>query len=316
MALVPSGAHISIAMCTYQAERFLVPQLDSILAQSHKNFAIYVFDDCSDDATCSIISHYKQVHPNIHLSVNLLRLGFLKNFEQAISMLSGKEGYIALCDQDDVWHEAKLTLCLQALESLEKKHSQKPALAHSDLRLIDTAGKCTHDSFFDYKQLALPKEKSLAKILGYNGVMGNTLLMNNQLAKLALPFPESLKYHDYWLALVNEAFGVRATLNQQLTDYRIHTDNASENRILIGKTKKRPQLPFMADNRAETLDYLLTNFELKKDDKEVVMAFCDYLNLNRNKLSLVILLLRYGFLRNQWRYRLRVFRRLIFGLYE
>jgi len=317
MALASPCDHIYIALCTYQAERFIVPQIDSILAQSHQNFSINIFDDCSDDATLSIISHYQQANTNIYLHINSSCVGFVKNFEQAITTLSSKGAYIALCDQDDLWHEDKLALGLHALKSSEKMYPKKPVLVHSDLRLIDEEGCCIHGSFFTQKRIALPAEKSLAKILGYNGVMGNTLMMNNQLAKLALPFPDALKYHDYWLALVNEVFGVRMTLNQRLVDYRIHQHNASENRALKQTdVKKRPQRPFTADNRAETLAYFLRHYELEDSDREVVEAFCNYLNQNKNRFSTVLLLLRYSFLRRDWRYRLRVFRRLIFGLYH
>lgn len=304
---------ISIALCTYQAEVFLASQLNSVLTQSHQNIEIHIFDDCSSDSTLSIVSSYEESHSNIHLHINESRLGFVKNFEQAIAVLSSKNGYIALCDQDDIWHSNKLASCLRALKLLEKKHPNKPVLVHSDLRMVNDKGQCIHSSFFKYKHLELPTEKSLAKILGYNGVMGNTVLMNNTLARLALPFPESLKYHDYWLALVNETFGVRATLNEQLIDYRIHNHNASDNR-LSKPIKKRSSLPFMEDSREKTLAYFLSHYEVEKKDKEVITAFYDYLCLKKSRVSLVFLLLKYEFLRNNWRYRFRVFRRLLFGL--
>jgi len=304
---------IYIGLCSYQAEKFLVEQLDSLLVQTHQNIEIHIFDDCSNDASISIASHYVEKHPNLYLHINESRLGFVKNFEQAIRVLSSKGEYIALCDQDDIWHSNKLASCLNALKLLEKKHPNKPAIAHSDLRMIDDKGLCIYSSFFKHKNLQLPAEKSLAKILGYNGMMGNTLLMNSRLAKLALPFPVSLKYHDYWLALVNETFGVRATLNEPLIDYRIHNHNASDNR-LSKPVKKRFSLPFMEDNREETLAYFLSHYEIEKKDKEVISAFYNYLCLKQSRVSTVLLLLKYEFLRNNWRYRFRVFRRLLFGL--
>ena len=304
---------ISIALCTYQAESFLSTQLDSLLSQSYPSVEIHIFDDCSSDSTLAIISRYLKRHTNIFLRINKSRLGFVKNFEQAITVLSLKGGYIALCDQDDIWHSNKLASCLSALKLLEQAHPNKPVLVHSDLRMVDNNGKCKHPSFFEHKHIELPAEKSLAKILGYNGVMGNTILMNNKLAQLALPFPATLKYHDYWLALVNETFGVRATLNEQLIDYRIHNHNASDNR-LSKPIKKRSSLPFMEDSREKTLAYFLCHYEVEKKDKEVITAFYYYLCLKKSRVSLVFLLLKYEFLRNNWRYRFRVFRRLLFGL--
>jgi len=309
-----SGSLISVALCTYQAEAFLVRQLNSVITQSHQNIEIHIFDDGSDDASISIASRYTETYPNIFLHINKVRLGFVKNFEQAIGLLSTKSDYIALCDQDDIWHTNKLELCLHRLKALEKEHPDQPLLAHSDLRMVDDKGKCIHPSFFDHKHIKLPTEKSLAKILGYNGVMGNTILMNSKLAQLSLPFPSSLKYHDYWLALVNEAFGVRVTLNKQLIDYRIHANNASDNKAQKKTSLKLSKPPFMNDNRAETLAYFLSYYEPSKQDRKIIEAFYSYLRLDENRFSLMLLLLKHGFLRNNWRYRLRVFRRLLFDL--
>lgn len=300
---------ILIALCTYQGQRFLVEQLDSILAQTHQDFNLHIFDDASTDASIKIIKQCQKKHQNIYLHQNKQRLGFVKNFEQAIKTLSSESVYLALCDQDDIWHSNKLEKSYQALSQLEQENPNMPCLVHSDLTMIDETGKQLFTSFFTQKHIELPNEKSLAKILGYNGVMGNTILMNHQLAQRALPFPESLKYHDYWLALVNETFGVRKTLKTALINYRIHTQNASENRK-AQQNKYQPS-PFTEDNRRETLTYFLSHYDLNKKDRVIMSTFYDYLDLNKNKLTRMLLLLKYGFLRNNYYYRLRVLRRIL-----
>ena len=300
---------ILIALCTYQGERFLVEQLESILTQTYQAFNLHIFDDASTDASIKIVKKYQKTHNNIHLHQNKHRLGFVKNFEQAIKILSSKSVYIALCDQDDIWHRNKLETSYQALSKLEQENPNIPCLVHSDLTMINETGKRLATSFFTEKHIQLSKEKSLAKILGYNGVMGNTILMNHQLAQRALPFPESLKYHDYWLALVNEAFGIRKTLDLPLINYRIHTLNASENRK-SQEIKDQPS-PFTEDNRRKTLAYFLSHYDLNKKDRTTITAFYDYLDLNKNKLTRLLLLLKYGFLRNNWYYRFRVLRRIL-----
>ena len=300
---------ISIALCSYQGEKFLAEQLDSILAQSYPYFEIHIFDDVSSDATVEIAKYYQQNHPHIYLHQNKQRLGFVKNFEQAIKRLSSKDTYLALSDQDDIWHRNKLELCHQALSQLEQEYRDMPCLVHSDLKMIDSNGKLIHSSFFRHKKIELPAEKSLAKILGYNGVMGNTLLINYQLAQLALPFPESLKYHDYWLALINETFGKRKTLHTTLIRYRIHRQNASENRKTHSTHYQPP--PFTEDNRKETLAYFLAHYDLNSNDKKIMTAFYNYLDPNRNKINRAVLLFRYGFLRRHGWYRLRVLRKLL-----
>ncbi len=300
---------IAIALCSYQGEQFLREQIDSILAQSYQSFDLFIFDDGSTDASIEIINQYQQRHANIYLHQNQQRLGFVKNFEQAIKKLSSKNTYIALCDQDDIWHKDKLARCYQALSILEQQNPNLPCLVHSDLALINASGEPLYASFFAKKQIDLPKKKSLAKILGYNGVMGNTLLINHQLAQLALPFPNGLKYHDYWLALVNETFGNRKTLHFPLVYYRIHSKNSSENNKL--QAKKTPPAPFTQDKRKTTLAYFLTHYDINKKDSTIIKAFYNYLDLDNNALYRMLILLKYGFLRNNLAYQLRVLRRLL-----
>ncbi len=309
MPIKSNSKLISIALCSYQGEKFLAQQLDSILTQSYPYFEVHIFDDVSIDATLEIAKHYQKNYPHIYLHQNKQRLGFVKNFEQAIKRLSSVNTYLALSDQDDIWHSNKLERCYQALSQLEQEYSDMPCLVHSDLKMIDSAGKVIHPSFFRHKKIEFSTEKSLAKILGYNGVMGNTLLINYQLAQLALPFPKSLKYHDYWLALVNETFGKRKTLHTTLISYRIHRHNASENRKAHPTNHQPP--PFTEDNRKETLAYLLSHYDINPKDKRIMTAFYHYLDSNRNKISRAILLLQHGFLRRHIWYRLRVLRKLL-----
>ncbi len=305
---------IEVLVCTYQGELFIAEQLDSILQQSYSFIEIYVFDDCSTDKTQDIVKGYCERYNNIQLHENKENIGFLKNFENAISSTSGN--YIALSDQDDIWHSEKLDISMKALKSLENKHRDKPALVHSDLSLIDDAGKILNNSYFQKKQIKLPAEKSLVKILGHCGVMGNTILMNRMLAEKALPFPKGLKYHDYWLALINELFGERATLPNALVQYRVHDKNTSNNR-LIKPEKKRLSfkrdylLPFMEDRREYPIRFLLDNYKLPENDTQLIRGFYQLLIFKGGRLSNYFFLLRKNFLRYGFLYRLSVFYRIM-----
>ena len=103
---------ISIAMTTYNGERFLREQLDSLYRQSLMPTEIIVCDDASTDSTTSILEEYKQNH-GLTYFVNKARMGYNANFYQAISLCHGN--YIALCDQDDVWKEDKLLKTYQTM---------------------------------------------------------------------------------------------------------------------------------------------------------------------------------------------------------
>lgn len=102
---------VSIAMATYNGEKYLKEQLDSIYAQTYKNIEVIVCDDCSSDKTVEILDEYKEKY-GLKYYINEKNLGFKKNFEKAISLCSGD--FIALADQDDIWIESKIEIFLKS----------------------------------------------------------------------------------------------------------------------------------------------------------------------------------------------------------
>ena len=112
---------ISIAMTTYNGEKYLAEQLDSILSQTHTDWELIICDDCSTDSTWQILQEYAQKDSRIKIYKNEQNLGFKKNFEKAIGLCTGD--YIALSDQDDVWFPEHLSL----LYSIKKDASMSSA---------------------------------------------------------------------------------------------------------------------------------------------------------------------------------------------
>jgi len=97
---------VSIALATYNGERFLKEQIESLLNQTYKNIEIVISDDKSTDKTLEILNYYLQKDERIKFSINQNPSGFQKNFEKAIEQCCGE--IIFLCDQDDVWYENKI----------------------------------------------------------------------------------------------------------------------------------------------------------------------------------------------------------------
>ncbi|MDQ7085956.1 MAG: glycosyltransferase family 2 protein [Sulfurovum sp.] len=212
---------LSVVMATCNGERFLKQQLDSIFAQTFQDFELIICDDASRDDTLVILESYRQQFTAIKIYQNNTRLGIVRNFEKAIGLSTAP--YISLCDQDDIWHKDKLTRSMEAMTLMEHSSSiSSPLLVHTNLCMIDVENKVIEKSFFFFKKYNLQQEKDIAHIVGRCGVMGNTILMNRALQKRILPFPPILEVHDYWIALVNELYGKRTTLNNPFsfcTDY-------------------------------------------------------------------------------------------------
>ncbi|MFT4918317.1 MAG: glycosyltransferase involved in cell wall biosynthesis, partial [Zhongshania aliphaticivorans] len=105
MTMMDQLPKISVAMCTYNGERFLAEQLDSILNQTYKNIELVVVDDVSTDGTLRLLDEYAARDGRIRVIRNSENIGFVRNFEKAMGACSGE--FIALADQDDIWFPEK-----------------------------------------------------------------------------------------------------------------------------------------------------------------------------------------------------------------
>ncbi|WP_154806452.1 glycosyltransferase family 2 protein [Sulfurovum lithotrophicum] len=198
---------ISIAMATYNGEKYLTEQLDSVYAQTYKNIEVIVTDDCSTDETVKILEQYADTH-GLKYYVNEENLGFVKNFEKAISLCSGE--YIALADQDDIWLPHKLEFLLEKI-GLQ-------LMIHSDCSIIDAKNEIVIPSWKKENGFMVGVENLLFK----NVVTGCTVLMHRNLLDNACPFPEGVTYHDWWLALCAAEKNSLKYTDECLTRYREH----------------------------------------------------------------------------------------------
>ncbi|WP_122894023.1 glycosyltransferase family 2 protein [Arcobacter peruensis] len=304
---------VSIAMATYNGEKYLKKQLDSILNQSYKNIEIIICDDLSTDNTVKIIKEYMKKNSFIKLTINNKNLGYAKNFEQAISHCNGE--FIALCDQDDIWNLNKIDLQLNAALSLSNEFQNFPIMIHSDLEMIDDNDKIINYSYFDFRKYKLKKEKDLGHILGPCGVMGNTLFFNKKLKEKILPFPVDIENHDYWISTINELFGKRVTLDEKLTKYRIHFSNCSNSINKINKSnktillikqilKREFYLPYMKTKRIKVIEHIKLNYKLDTKDLLILDKFTEYLSPETSKLKKIYNALKYSFFKRDILYRI------------
>jgi len=282
-------------MATHNGERFVREQIESILNQEFEAFELLVADDASVDKTREILREYAASDSRIRLIFRDTPLGYVKNFEALLNEASGD--YIALSDQDDRWHRKKI---LRQMEAMHQAQKETPGaiLVHSDLSLIDERGERLADSYFRKKGYRFRDEKSVAQMISRGGVMGNTVLINRPLLNRALPFPDKLVHHDYWLGVVAELFGRRVTISEPLVEYRVHSGNSSSrSRWWAGEYRypwRHRWLPWRENNREEIMTHLLT-CELSKEDRRLVEAFHGYLAAKKGWIFHYPTLARSGF---------------------
>ncbi len=204
---------ISVVMATYNGSRFLAEQLDSILAQTYEPMELVIVDDRSSDNTFAILETYAARFRNIRIEQNQDTLGYVKNFEKGMSLAGGD--YIALSDQDDIWHPEKLSILIQALGNQE--------LIYSDSDLVDEKGMSLGKKMSDIRN-QITYTSCLMYTIGA-WAPGHAMLFRKELFKRCLPFPD-LVTHDFWLGFIAAGKGTVLYYPNPLVSYRQHTQNA------------------------------------------------------------------------------------------
>jgi len=215
---------ISIALCTYNGERYLKEQINSILAQTYQNIEIIVVDDCSHDTTVSILEHYASI-VNLKYIINEKNRGFVKSFERAISLCEGE--YILLSDQDDVWETGKIQTLLDAMEH--------HVLVYSNAKLVDEHLAPLGKNLLDAHKINCFSGSNNKAFVFKNCISGNTVMFRKKFKEVCLPFPESISFHDVWLAFVAATYGSIGYVDQPLILYRQHACNITD----INKKRKK-----------------------------------------------------------------------------
>ena len=213
----------SVALCSYNGEKYIHQQIDSILSQTHRPSEIVVCDDGSTDRTPEILVEYQKQYPEIfRIHFNEINLRSVKNFEKAISLCS-KE-IIFLSDQDDIWAENKAEKIVSFLDN------------HPEIDVVATNGFCIDEngavhekySLWDAPVFLREKGKNIDYfeiILHCNIATGASMAFRAALKPEIMPFPVLKDYHhDEWIAVNTARKGRFAFLNDKLFYYRTHQE--------------------------------------------------------------------------------------------
>ncbi|MEY4383524.1 MAG: putative glycosyltransferase EpsE [Bacteroidota bacterium] len=247
---------ISVALCTYNGEKFLKAQLESILQQSLPVDEIIICDDGSTDKTLDIVHQVQaSTATPIQLYQNSENLGSSRNFEQCVKHCSGD--YIFLSDQDDLWKNHKVERIMQLF------HQHKDWMAvFSNAQIINQQGEYLGNTAFDEIEFteALQENWKAGQafhilLRGYV-VTGATLAIRKEIVPQVFPTPNLIKelIHDGWIALFLSIHQQIGFTNECLIDYRTHASQ----QVGFGKKGKKITLfdRFKRD-RTEKLNRIL-----------------------------------------------------------
>ena len=216
---------IAILMATYNGEKYICQQIDSILSQTCKDWELYIHDDGSTDNTIAAVESYVEKYPNkIHLIDGKSTGGAKYNFFYLFGQVEAP--YYMTCDQDDVWLDKKIELTYDKMLTIENK-ADVPCLVYTELRVVDSELNTIADTMSEYQSLDCHK-RTINQFILQNSVTGCTMMVNMALRDKMLHITDidNTIMHDWWAALVAAQFGKTAFIDEPTILYRQHGDNS------------------------------------------------------------------------------------------
>lgn len=204
----------SVAMATYNGEKFIEEQIDSILKNLSKYDEIVISDDGSTDKTLDIIKKYQLNDKRIKL-IQGPKNGVKQNFANAIKNCNGK--YIFLADQDDVWMNNKVKKMLKVLQE------EGCVVAVHNAEIVDQNLSPIKQTFFEFRNSGSGIIKNIIK----NTYIGCCMAFKSELKEKILPIPNNIEMHDQWIGIIGEKYGNSIFIEECLIKYRRHGSNVS-----------------------------------------------------------------------------------------
>lgn len=208
---------ISVAVATYNGEKYIREQMDSILDNLSADDEIVVSDDGSSDATLDILRSYQGKEVPLKILSGPGR-GIKQNIANAMAECRGR--YIFLADQDDVWMKDKVEKVLQYLGK------NGCMLVNHDARVMnDTLTEVKLPSFFEFRGSKPGFLNNLLK----NRYMGCCMAFDRKLLEYVLPIPDEIEMHDQWIGLIHDfRYKNSVFIGDKLLLYRRHDANVSD----------------------------------------------------------------------------------------
>lgn len=204
--------NVSVCMATYNGEKFLRKQVQSILDQLSPTDELVVSDDSSTDNTLEVLRSFKD--DRIKIVKNTRAKGPVGNFATALA--NAQFDYLFLADQDDAWIDGKVKKHVELMKQYE--------VVVSDAIVINEDGSVIFDSFFKARNSG----KGFFKNLKRNSYIGCCMSFRRSLLDRAFPFPDNLHMHDWWLGLITELSGSVIFCEEKFMYYNRHENTVTQ----------------------------------------------------------------------------------------
>lgn len=204
---------VSVAMATYNGEKYIKEQIKTILDCLEENDELVISDDGSTDNTLGIINSFND---DRIVLIEGPKKGIKQNFANAIKNTSGE--YIFLSDQDDIWEKDKVT---EVIKCFEKENC---TLVVHDAEVVDENLNMVISSYYSYRNSG----KGIIKNIYKNTYIGCCMAFLSKAKKYVLPIPNDIEMHDQWIGILNDKYGKTYFSTKKLIKYRRHSLNNSQ----------------------------------------------------------------------------------------
>lgn len=297
---------VAICMATYNGEKYIREQIDSLLLQSYADWVLFIRDDHSKDGTVEVLQEYVNRCPDKIVLIDDEHIqggSSKKNFAAILNWVNKhyKFNYFMFSDQDDYWLPTKVETSVKKIMETEQKYAG-PVLVHTDLKVVDQNLDVLGESFVKYRALN-PTTKDINHFLVQNNITGCTMCWNSELNELLDLADDAVAMHDWWIALAAACFGRIEYIDNPTILYRQHDSN------VVGATRVNSFsfiLKRLLGNShvKETLNMSMLqanaffqHYEKQLTDKQK-QEIVRFSNLNeRNKFSKIATLFRHGYLK-------------------
>lgn len=263
---------IDILMATYNGEKYLVEQIESILNQTYSNFNLIISDDNSTDSTKKILKGYEKKDSRIKVIFNDKNVGSNENFKKLLKKVDNN--FFMFSDQDDIWYNTKIE------ESLNKLKIEDADLVFTDLEIVDSNLNIINKSFNKKKKYykKIIKYNDFKRVFLYNVVTGCTILCKSKYINDILSFTYSKTIlHDHIVALLVSLKGTITYLNKSTVKYRQHNNNQ------VGSKRYVDKFNNFYDIRNHLINVKINMFEYYKENER----FFNKSQIKLNSLSLL-----------------------------
>lgn len=244
---------IAVLLSSYNGYKYIEEQIASISKQKNVDFMLYIRDDGSEKEFVELLCELQKKY-----DFKLLKgknIGFLKSFMELLAAVDDADLY-AFSDQDDIWLETKLETAEQWFEKKDLGDSI-PLLYHSAYDLVEGEKKVGHfyfpDTGYDFR-------RSITE----NHFSGFSMVINRKMREMMLQGDcNQIGYHDWWAAMIAQAFGKSYSDAKTEAEHRVHGDNVTTFNI-------KTRLKWLKKNLCETSEIKKRSCEFERCFKNIM----------------------------------------------